>query len=81
VSGRRRFNCYSDQTVEQEGERLYRAIMQDSHNSLLPEWDPRSRMADRVMAKLIPASGLVNVNVWLPWQVVTGMAVADLEIL
>ena len=62
VSGRRRFNCYDDASVEREGERMYKMVMQDaiSHGALLPEWDRRSRMVQRVMDRLIPASGLEN---------------------
>jgi metalloendopeptidase OMA1, mitochondrial len=66
VSGRRRFNCYSEESVEREGEMMYRMIMQDNRDAILPAWDPRTRMVERVMAKLIPASGLENVNVWTP---------------
>jgi len=65
VSGRRRFNCYSDATVEAEGERLYKMIMEDNKNAILPSWDRRVQMVDRVMEKLIPASGLEHVN----WEV------------
>src|SRR6187402_116996 len=36
VSGRRRFNCYSDATVEAEGRRMYDMIMQENHNAILP---------------------------------------------
>jgi hypothetical protein len=63
VSGRRRFNCYSDAYVEAEGQRMYNMIMHESQGSLLPAWDPRTKMVERVMAKLIPASGLENVDV------------------
>jgi metalloendopeptidase OMA1, mitochondrial len=65
VSGRRRFNCYSDASVEKEGERLYKLIMQDNRDAILPSWDPRVRMVERVMQRLIPASGLESV----PWEV------------
>jgi hypothetical protein len=65
VSGRRRFNCYSDAAVEEEGERLYRMIMQQNRNSILPEFDPRTRQVRRVMERLIPNSGLKGVN----WEV------------
>jgi hypothetical protein len=60
VSGRKRFNCYSDASVEREGEMMYRMVMQDAiqQGALLPEWDRRSRMVQRVMDRLIPASGL-----------------------
>ena len=55
VSGRRRFNCYSNASVEREGEMMYRMVMQDAINDgiLLPEWDKRSRMVQRVMDRLV----------------------------
>ncbi len=67
ISGRRRFNCYSDESVEKEGETMYRMIMQDAiqQGALLPEWDRRSRMVQRVMDRLIPASGMEDQN----WEV------------
>ena len=68
VSGRRRFNCYSDASVEAEGARMYTMIMKENHDSLLPARDSRSKMVERVMQKLIPASGLESVNVGLPWR-------------
>lgn len=51
--------------MEAEGQMLYKMIMQDNRQAILPEWDPRTRMVERVMRKLIPASGLENVNVGL----------------
>jgi hypothetical protein len=77
VSGRRRFNCYSEESVEAEGQMMYKMIMQDNRDSILPAWDPRTRMVERVMTKLIPASGLENVNVrtrhiyFRYWQLLT----------
>lgn len=67
VSGRKRFNCYSEASVEAEGQMMYRKIMQDAvaAGALLEPWDPRSRMVRRVMDRLIPASGLQDVN----WEV------------
>jgi hypothetical protein len=65
VSGRKRFNCYSDATVEAEGNRMYRMIMQENQDQILPSWDGRSKMVARVMDRLIPASGLANVE----WEV------------
>jgi hypothetical protein len=62
ISGRRRFNCFSDAAVERDAEMMYNMIMQEAHQAgaLLPEWDGRSRMVQRVMDRLIPASGLEN---------------------
>ncbi|PBP19979.1 GPI anchored peptidase m48 [Diplocarpon rosae] len=65
VSGRRRFNCFSDAFVEAEGERTYKKIMRDHANAILPDWDRRTKLVNKVMAKLIPASGLEHVN----WEV------------
>lgn len=66
VSGRRRFNCYSEERVEKEGKMMYRMIMQQDKDAILPAWDPRARMVERVMTKLIRASGLDHVDVGLP---------------
>jgi hypothetical protein len=67
VSGRKRFMCYDDASVERDGARLYQQIMQEAVNAgaLLPPSDRRSRMVNRVMKRLIPASGLENVD----WEV------------
>lgn len=65
VSGRRRFNCYSDETVEQEGVTAYNLIMQEARNAILPDFDRRSKQVKRVMKRLIPQSGLENVD----WEV------------
>lgn len=67
VSGRRRFNCYSEATVEKEGELMYRKIMAEAmqQGAILSPRDRRSRMVQRVMDRLIPASGLEHV----PWEV------------
>lgn len=65
VSGRRRFNCYSDASVEAEGVKAYNAVMQEMQGGILPTWDPRYKMVSRVMKRLIPASGLENVD----WEV------------
>ncbi|CAG8949847.1 hypothetical protein HYFRA_00004174 [Hymenoscyphus fraxineus] len=65
VSGRTRFNCYSDKTVEEHGELLYKHVMAENAGRILPESDRRSRMVNRVMSRLIAASNLENVN----WEV------------
>lgn len=63
VSGRRRFNCLSDEFIEDQGKMMYDSIMRDSQGALLPDWDRRSRQVRRVMERLIPASGVSNVAV------------------
>jgi hypothetical protein len=65
VSGRKRFNCYSEAAVEEGGVRAYQMIMNENKDAILPAWDRRSKMVQRVMKKLIPASGLEHVD----WEV------------
>jgi len=65
ISGRRRFNCYSDARVEKDGQWLYQKLMRQYKDQILPSWDPRDKMVQRVMKQLIPASGLENVE----WEV------------
>lgn len=62
VSGRRRFNCYSDEAIERDGANYYKMIMQDAmrDGTIVPSWDPRAKQVERVMRKLIPQSGLEN---------------------
>lgn len=65
ISGRKRFNCYSEESVEQEGQRMYAMIMQQNGGAVLPAWDSRSKMVQRVMKRLIQAEGLGHVD----WEV------------
>ncbi|QSZ36705.1 hypothetical protein DSL72_006588 [Monilinia vaccinii-corymbosi] len=65
VSGRRRFNIYSHQDMEREGQVMYEHILRQYKGAILPDWDNRTRMVQRVMSRLIPASGIDNVN----WEV------------
>lgn len=65
VSGRTRFNCYSDETVEQHGKVMYKHVMAEYGGRILPKSDRRSQMVDRVMSRLIAAGDLENVN----WEV------------
>jgi hypothetical protein len=65
VSGRTRFICYSDKSVEEEGRLAYRHVMSDYRHAILPEYDARTRQVQRVMNRLIPASGMENVE----WEV------------
>jgi metalloendopeptidase OMA1, mitochondrial len=57
VSGRKRFNCYSDKSVEAQGDMMYEKIMRNERASILPDYDPRVKKVHRVMERLIPASG------------------------
>ena len=68
VSGRRRFNCFSGGFVEAVGEQQVRRVIWEVEHqggSFLPEWDPRVRMVRRVMARLIPVSGMEDAN----WEI------------
>lgn len=67
VSGRRRFNCYSDEAVEEDGKTYYKMIMDDARQqgALVPSWDRRAKMVSRVMERLIPQSGLDGAD----WEV------------
>jgi predicted Zn-dependent protease len=47
------------------GEQGYQEIMRQFRGEILPEWDPRVRMVERVMNRLIPVSGLESAK----WQV------------
>ncbi|KAI0455865.1 peptidase family M48-domain-containing protein [Xylaria acuta] len=61
VSGRRRFNCYSEANVKATGEAQARRIeyeLERSGGRFLSDWDPRTRMVKRVMKRLIPVSGM-----------------------
>ncbi|OHE92963.1 peptidase family M48 [Colletotrichum orchidophilum] len=68
VSGRKRFNCYSESMVESvSGEQVKRVIydVESQGGRFLPSWDPRAQMVARVMRRLIPVSGLEG----LEWEV------------
>lgn len=71
VSGRKRFICFSEESVEAEGEAAYRSIMADAQRqgALVPEWDSRSKMVTRVMSRLIEAGELVSANAVLRYRV------------
>ncbi|KAI1861471.1 uncharacterized protein JN550_010851 [Neoarthrinium moseri] len=61
VSGRRRFNCYSQSTVEAVSEQQVKHIIYELEKSggrFLSDWDPRTQMVKRVMRRLIPVSGM-----------------------
>ncbi|KAL2264858.1 hypothetical protein VTJ83DRAFT_7368 [Remersonia thermophila] len=61
VSGRVRFNVYSDESVRKAGEMEYRRLMADLHAQgvrFLPAWDWRVARVRRVMERLLPFSGM-----------------------
>ncbi|KAK3403449.1 peptidase family M48-domain-containing protein [Sordaria brevicollis] len=68
VSGRTRFNIYSRKRVNEAGDLSYRQLLYDLGRQgvgLLPEWDYRTQRVKRVMAKLIPFSGMRDEN----WEI------------
>lgn len=69
VSGRWRFNIISNETVERSSEGLFSRVLREKMDTLdahvLPESDPRTKQVRRVVARLLPASGLQD----RPWEV------------
>ncbi len=63
VSGRRRFNCFGEDTMRMLGEMQYEELMQEAkeqHQRFLPDYDPRTMLVRHVMSRLIPVSGMPN---------------------
>ncbi|KAI1306197.1 peptidase family M48-domain-containing protein [Xylaria venustula] len=61
VSGRQRFNCYSEAKVRATGEAQAKRIeweVERAGGRFLPDWDPRTRLVKKVMKRLIPVSGI-----------------------
>ncbi|KAI0179117.1 hypothetical protein GGR52DRAFT_570017 [Hypoxylon sp. FL1284] len=68
VSGRRRFNCFSDESVEAASEAQVKRIVWEVERAggrFLPGWDPRTAMVRRVMKRLIPVSGVEDAD----WEI------------
>jgi hypothetical protein len=68
VSGRRRFNFLSDSFVVRTHRKAADAIIQQVQaegGRFLSDWDPRTRMVKRVMKRLIPVSGMAD----LDWEI------------
>lgn len=68
VTGRRRFNFLSDTLVAQAYARAAEAIVrqvEEQGGHFLSDWDPRTILVKRVMQRLIPVSGMEN----LDWEV------------
>ena len=58
VSGRLRFNCVSEGYEEQAAEQQFQMVMQEFQGRVLSPNHPSSRLVNRVLERLIPASGL-----------------------
>lgn len=65
ISGRLRFNCVSAVFEEQQGKQALQQIAQEFQGKVLPPWHPDSKLVERVLKRLIPASGMEN----LEWEV------------
>lgn len=68
VTGRRRFNFLSDKLVEKAHGRAVEAVIQsvqEQGGRFLSDWDPRTILVKRVMKRLIPVSGLPDLN----WEI------------
>lgn len=65
VSGRLRFNCVPESFLEKRGQDGFQMIMQEFGGRVLPPNHPYSRLVNRVLQRLIPASGLDG----LKWEV------------
>ncbi|CAK7230621.1 metalloendopeptidase [Sporothrix curviconia] len=63
VSGRRRFNCFGEDSMRLLGEMQYEELMQEAkaqNQRFLPDYDPRTIVVRSVMSRLIPVSGMSN---------------------
>lgn len=60
MSGRKRFNCFSEASAEAQGEMAYRQILEQEgrQGKILGDLDSRTRMVHRVMARLIEGGNL-----------------------
>ncbi|KAI2640237.1 peptidase family M48-domain-containing protein [Xylaria nigripes] len=68
VSGRRRFNCFSEAKVRAASEAQAKRLeweLQRHGRGFLPDWDWRTRLVKRVMQRLIPVSGIEDAE----WEV------------
>lgn len=60
VSGRTRFNCYSEEAAEEQGVMAYQQIVAQAAQAgaLVPSWDPRVRRIQKVLNRLIEGGNL-----------------------
>ncbi|KAL8941004.1 MAG: hypothetical protein Q9211_002009 [Gyalolechia sp. 1 TL-2023] len=57
-SGRYRFNCVSEEYEAQLGRASHQQVMQEYRGDILSPRDPRHQLVGRVLARLVPNSGL-----------------------
>ncbi|KAI9786974.1 MAG: hypothetical protein M1835_002911 [Candelina submexicana] len=65
VSGRRRFNIYSPEAERNDAKGFYEHTLHEFEGQMLPPWHPSSKLVQKVLDRLIPHSGLHN----LDWQI------------
>jgi predicted Zn-dependent protease len=65
VSGRKRFNIFGPEYEKSMAQGEASTVMQQFGGKLLSDWDPRTRQVKRVLNRLIPCSGLSDLN----WEV------------
>ncbi|KAH0544904.1 hypothetical protein FGG08_000984 [Glutinoglossum americanum] len=65
VSGRRRFNVVSPEMEKEFAKQMYQQVLRQFGDKVLPTYHPDSRLVQRVLNRLIPASGLND----LKWEV------------
>lgn len=68
VSGRKRFNCFTEESVEAVSEQQVKRIeyeVERQGGRFLSDFDPRTRLVKRVMRRLIPVSGMEDSD----WEV------------
>ena len=65
VTGRTRFNAMSPEREQAISQLMYDQTMQGLGQKILPQWHASSRMVQRVLDRLIPASGLEDAK----WEV------------
>lgn len=71
VTGRRRFNFLSDALVARAHSRAVDQIVQqveEQGGHFLSDWDPRTIQVKRVMKRLIPVSGMTDLD-WEIWVI------------
>lgn len=64
VTGRKRFNCFSPETVAKGGLEAYRLILLQNAGKILPRSDRRVQQVERVLSRLLPISGMNQDATW-----------------
>lgn len=65
ITNRSRFNCFSYAFEERQGQKELQQTMEEYQGKVLPPDHPHSKLVTKVLQRLIPASGLADVN----WEI------------